>query len=94
MIFVMDHKTRDMFDRLARFAPHRSGLLEGSWAKSFPQDILYELLVDKVVCRDSVAKGTPTKGLYAMLCITLLQQLRDLRDEQTLEQVAFNQMCH
>jgi hypothetical protein len=94
MIFTKDHKTRDMFDPLARFGPHRRGLLEGSWAKLFREEILHELPVHRVARHYSESKGAPTKELYAMLGIMLLQQMRDLTDEETVEQVAFNQMWH
>ena len=33
MFYVKDHKTRDMFDPLARFGRHRRSRLEKSWAK-------------------------------------------------------------
>jgi len=94
MIFTKDHKSRDMFDPLARFGPHRRGLLEGSWAKLFREEVLPELPVHKVASHYSETKGAPSKDLYAMLGIMLLQQLRDLTDEETVEQVAFNQMWH
>jgi len=94
MIFTKDHKTRDMFDPLARFGPHRRCLLEGSWAKLFREEILHELPVHQVARHYSESKGAPSKDLYAMLGIMLLQQMRDLTDEETVEQVAFNQMWH
>ena len=94
MIFTKDHKTRDMFDPLARFGRHRRGLLEGSWAKLFREEILHELPVQRVARHYSETKGAPTKDLYAMLGIMLLQQMKDLTDEETVEQVAFNQMWH
>jgi hypothetical protein len=94
MIFTKDHKTRDMFDPLARFGRHRRGLLEGSWAKLFREEILHELPVYRVARHYSESKGAPSKELYAMLGIMLLQQMRDLSDEETVEQVAFNQMWH
>jgi len=92
MIFTKDHKTRDMFDPLARFGPHRRGLMEGSWAKLFREEILHELPVHRVARHYSESQGAPTKDLYAMLGIMLLQQTRDLSDEEMVEQVAFNQM--
>ena len=38
MFFAKDHKTRDMFDPLARFGPHRRNRLEKSWAKLFREE--------------------------------------------------------
>lgn len=85
MIFTNDHKTRDMFDPLARFASHRRRFLEASWAKLFPEDILHEVPGYRVARHYSESKGAPTKELYAMLGIMLLQQVRDLADEETVE---------
>ena len=90
MFFAKDHKTRDMFDPLARFGPHRRNRLEKSWAKLFREEILPVLPVHKLSPRYSGVTGSPTKDLYAMLGIMLLQQVHDLTDEETVDQVAFN----
>jgi hypothetical protein len=94
LIFAKDHKTRDMFDPLARFGRHRKSRLERSWAKLFREEILPELPVHKLRPFYSESKGAPTKDLYAMLGIALLQQMHDLTDEETVDQVAFNLKWH
>mgnify|MGYP001602310590 CR=1 FL=1 len=48
------------------------------------------LPVHKLSPRYSGGTGSPTKDLYAMLGIMLLQQVHDLTDEETVDQVAFN----
>jgi hypothetical protein len=83
VFFAKDHKTRDMFDPLARFGPHRRSRLEKSWAKLFREEILPVLPVHKLSPRYSGVTGSPTKDLYAMLGIMLLQQMHDLTDEET-----------
>ena len=88
--FVKDHKTRDMFDPLARFGPHRKSRLERAWARLFREEILPILPVHKISPRYSGTTGSPTKDLYAMLGIMLLQQVHDTTDEETVDQVAFN----
>lgn len=90
MFYAKDHKTRDMFDPLARFGPHRRSRLEKSWAKLFREEILPVLPVHKLSPHYSGVTGSPTKDLYAMLGIMLLQQVHDLTDEETVDQVAFN----
>ncbi|OGC92557.1 MAG: hypothetical protein A2W25_12575 [candidate division Zixibacteria bacterium RBG_16_53_22] len=90
MFFVKDHKTRDIFDPLARFGPHRRDRLEKSWAKLFREEILPVLPVHKLFPHYSGVTGSPTKDLYAMLGVMLLQQVHDLTDEEAVDQVAFN----
>jgi len=83
VFFAKDHKTRDMFDPLARFGPHRRNRLEKSWAKLFREEILPILPVHKLSPRYSGITGSPTKDLYAMLGIMLLQEVHDLTDAST-----------
>jgi hypothetical protein len=90
VFFAKDHKTRDMFDPLARFGPHRRSRLEKSWAKLFREEILPVLPVHKLSPHYSGVTGSPTKDLYAMLGVMLLQQVHDLTDEEAVDQVAFN----
>ena len=90
MFFAKDHKTRDMFDPLARFGRHRRNRLENSWARLFREEILPVLPVHKLSPHYSGVTGSPTKDLYAMLGVMLLQQVHDLTDEEAVDQVAFN----
>jgi hypothetical protein len=94
LIFTRDHKTRDMFDPLARFGPHRKERLQRSWAKLFREEVLPELPVHKLRPFYSEKKGAPTKDLYAMMGIALLQQMHDLTDEETIDRVAFDLKWH
>jgi IS5 family transposase len=92
MIHVKDHKQYDMFNPFAFLGPKRLALLETSWAHMFREEILHNLPAEKLFHLYSEACGRPTKELYAMLGIVLLQQMQDLTDIETANQVAFNIM--
>ena len=94
MIFTKDHKTRDMFDPLAQFGTHRKQRLKNSWTMPFQEEILPELPVYKLRPFYSEKKGAPTKDLYAMMGIALLQQMHDTTDEETIDRVAFDLKWH
>jgi hypothetical protein len=94
MIHVKDHKQVDMFNPFEALGPKRLALLESSWAHLFREEILHRLPVHKLFPHFDDLKGRPTKELYAMLGIVLLQQMEDLTDEETVHQFAFNIMWH
>ncbi len=94
MFHVKDHKTLHMFDPFPHFGPKRRKLLEQSWAQVFRDEILHELPVDKLINHYDEFMGRPSKELYAMLGLMILQQMDDLTDEATVYQYAFNEMWH
>jgi hypothetical protein len=94
MIHVKDHKQYDMFHPFEQLGPRRLALLESSWAHLFREEILHKLPAEKLFPHYDDLKGRPTKELYAMLGIVLLQQMEDLTDEETVYQFAFNIMWH
>src|SRR4030067_3074136 len=94
MIHIKDHKTLNIFDPFGFLGPKRKKLIETSWAKLFRDHILFELPVDKIFKNYQWAMGRPTKELYAMLGIMILQQMHDLPDEETIHQYAFNLEWH
>jgi len=94
MIHVKDHKQYDMFSPFEHLGPKRLALLESSWAHLFREEILHTLPVEKLFPLFDGLKGRPTKELYAMLGIVLLQQMEDLTDEEAVRQFAFNIMWH
>jgi hypothetical protein len=94
MIHVKDHKQVDMFSPYEHLGPKRLALLESSWAHLFREEILHKLPAEKLFPHYNDLKGRPTKELYAMLGIVLLQQMEDLTDEETVCQFAFNIMWH
>lgn len=94
MIYVKDHKQRDMFNPFEHLGPKRLALLESSWAHLFREEILHNLPAEKLFSLYSEHFGRRTKELYAMLGIVLLQQLQDLNDEEAVRQFAFNIEWH
>ena len=94
MIYTKDHKTRDMFDPFPFLGPKRKQRIEGSWAKIFREHILPTLPVEKVFSRYDPVMGAPTKELYAMLGLMIIQQMHDLTDEEAVDQFAYNLQWH
>jgi Transposase DDE domain/Transposase domain (DUF772) len=94
MINIKDHKTLNIFDPLPYLGPKRRRLMESSWAKLFRDYVLPSLPVDKIFKNYHWAIGRPTKELYAMLGAMILQQMRDLTDEETVHEYAFSIEWH
>ena len=94
MIYTKDHKTMYMFDPFDYLGPKRKNLIEKSWAKIFREHILPELPVNKIFPFYDSEKGRHTKELYSMLGLMILQQMRDLTDEEAVDAYAFNIKWH
>ena len=94
MIHIKDHKTPDMFDPFPFLGPKRKQRMEGSWAKIFREHILPTLPVEKVFSKYDPVMGAPTKELYAMLGLMVIQQMHDLTDEEAVDQFAYNLQWH
>jgi hypothetical protein len=74
--------------------PKRRKLLDDSWAGLFRREILPELPVEKLASVFDEINGRPTKEMYTTLGALIFQQMLDLNDEETVEQLAFNVMWH
>lgn len=94
MIYIKDHKTPDMFDPFPFMGPKRKRRMEQSWARIFREHILLTLPVDKVIKHYNLRKGAPTKELYSILGLMVLQQMHDLTDEEAVDQFAYNIQWH
>jgi hypothetical protein len=94
MIYTKDHKTPDMFDPFPFLGPKRKQRIEESWAKVFREHILPTLPVEKVFSKYDPVMGAPTKELYAMLGLMVIQQMHDLTDEEAVDQFAYNLQWH
>jgi hypothetical protein len=94
MIYTKDHKTLNMFDPLERFGPKRRKLLEQSWAQVFRDEILPELPVELLSKSYHASMGRPSKELFAMLGLMILQQMHDRTDEEAVYDFAFNELWH
>ena len=94
MIHIKDHKTPDMFDPFPFLGPKRKQRIEESWAKVFREHILTTLPVEKIFSKYDPVFGAPTKELYAMLGLMVIQQMNDLTDEEAVDQFAYNLQWH
>jgi hypothetical protein len=94
MITIKDHKQTDLFDPWASLSPKRRQLLEESWAGLYRKEILCELPVNAFAPYFEKDVGRPTKELYSVLSVLLLQQFLDLTDQEAIYQLAFNIQWH
>ena len=94
MIRINNHKQQELFDPWRFLSPKRRRLLEQSWPGLFKNEILTELPVGKFASFFTDGFGRPTKELYTVLGVLVLQQAFDLTDEETVDQFAFNIQWH
>jgi len=83
MIFIKDHKQAELFDPWRFLSPKRRQLLDTTWPGLFKDIILPELPVSRIFPFFSEGYGRPTKELYTVLGVLVLQQTLDLTDEET-----------
>ena len=94
MIHVKDHKTKNIYDPWEFLGPKRRKLLHDSWAGLFHDEILNELPVGKLAGCYCSNNGRNTKELYTALGTLILQQMNDMPDDETIENLAFNMQWH
>jgi hypothetical protein len=69
-------------------------LLQKSWAEIFRKDILPSMPIRDVAKYFDKTIGRPSKEVVSICGTCVLQQIFDLTDTETLEQLAFNQQWH
>lgn len=94
MIRIQDHKQLKIFDPWAFLSPKRRQMLDESWSGLFQKEILPALPVRAIMPYFDSSFGRPTKELYAVLGIQVLQQTFDLTDQETIYQFAYNIQWH
>ncbi|MBM9514775.1 transposase [Desulfogranum marinum] len=94
MFHAKNHKHYHIFDPWSYLGPKRREALDLSWAGLFQQKILPELPVESLRRHYDDWQGRPTKELYSMMGLMILQQMHDLTDEQAVEQFCFNIKWH
>ncbi len=94
MFHVKNHKQLNICDPWIHLGPKRRKVLENSWAGLFHEKILPELPVESLRKYYHDWNGRPTKELYAMIGLMILQQMHDLTDDQAVEQFCFNIQWH
>jgi len=94
MISRNDPRQGHLIDPWEHLSPKRRQLLENSWAGLFRQEILVELPVDQIAPWFRADFGRPSKELYTVLGFLVLQQMHDLTDADTVQQLAFHEQWH
>jgi len=94
MIRIKDHKTPYIIDPFGYLGPKRRKLLDESWAGVFRKYVLTELPVEQLAKYYPSRQGRPTKELYAMIGVLLIQQMFDLTDEETVHHFSFDISWH
>lgn len=94
MIRIKNHKQRDIFDPWSFLSPKRRRILDESWPGLFREHLLDEMPVNQIVPFFSKDFGRPSKELYTLLGVLVLQQTMDLNDMDTVEQLSFNIQWH
>lgn len=94
MIKINNPKERNIFDQWAFLSPKRKHLLKKSWAEIFRLEVLPNLPAYEFSLLFSDKTGRPTKELYTVLGVILIQQMHDLTDEETINQLCFNTQWH
>ena len=94
MFHVKNHKQLNIIDPWAHLGPKRRKLLDSSWAGLFQHHILPQLPVELLRRHYDDGHGRPTKELYAMMGLMVLQQMHDCTDQEAVEQFCFNIQWH
>ncbi len=94
MFHAKNHKLTPIFDPWEFLGPKRRKLLDESWSGLFRENILKILPVKKLKPSFTRCFGRPSKEVYSAVGAMILQQMHNLTDEETQEQIAFNQQWH
>ncbi len=94
MFNTRDRQTGYLLDPWDYLGPKRRKLMEQSWAGLFREEILSVLPIEKMSPFYTADFGRPTKELYTVMGAIIIQQMKDLSDEETVYQLAFNQQWH
>jgi len=94
MIRIKNHKQQQLFDPWSHLSPKRRKMLDEDWPGLFREHLLEELPVDQMLPHFTDGVGRPSKEIYTVLGVLLLQQTMDLTDKTAIEQLAFNIQWH
>jgi len=94
MINIKNNLTGFIYDPWEHIGPKRRKLLDNSWAGLF-RNIIYPILpVEQMAPFFSSNFGRPTKEIHTVEGVLILQQMLDLSDAETVQQLAFNEQWH
>jgi hypothetical protein len=94
MIHFNDQKQLQIIDPWQFLGEKRRKLMDASWAGIFRNEILPILPIAHLFPFFSITFGRPTKELYTVVGVLILQQAFDLTDMETIEQLSFNIQWH
>ena len=94
MIRYNDHRQQALFDPWDNMSPKRRQKLDHSWPGLFKEHILPELPVSVLSPFFNAGFGRPTKDLYTVVGVLILQQTHDLTDEEAVDQLSYNIQWH
>ena len=69
-------------------------MLDDSWAGLFQKEILPVLPIRAIMPYFDASFGRPSKELFAVLAVQVLQQTFDYTDLETIQQFAYNIQWH
>lgn len=94
MIHFNDPNQLQIIDPWQFLGEKRRKLMDASWAGIFRNEILPILPIADLFPFFSITFGRPTKELYTVVGVLILQQAFDLTDMETIEQLSFNIQWH
>ena len=94
MFHVKDNKQGYIFDPFEYLGPIRLSELKNSWAEIFRSEILPEQPVESLRKYYHDKNGRPSKEMYSMLGLMILQQMHDLTDEKAVGDFMFDTRWH
>jgi hypothetical protein len=89
-----DKKMEGLWETWHFVGEKRRRLLEGSWAEVFRRFLLEDLPVGDLSDCFKENVGRPSKELYTMLGVLVLQHVHDMTDEEVSRALAFDMMWH
>jgi len=90
MFHAKDNKQGYIFEQFEYLGPKRLSELKNSWAGIFRIEILPELPVESLRKFYHNKHGRPSKEMYSMLGLMILQQMHDLTDEKAVGDFMFD----
>ncbi len=94
MITIKDQKQMQLFDPWSFLGPKRRKMLDKDWPGLFQKKILPDLPISLLFPFFKEEFGRPSKELHTALGTLILQQAKDLTDEETVRQLALNTEFH
>jgi hypothetical protein len=94
MIHYNERKQQQLFDPWGNMSSKRRQMLDQSWPGLFREYILPELPISELSPFFNAGFGRPTKDLYTVVGVLILQQTHDLTDNEAVDQLSFNIQWH